>query len=291
MCNELGRDSIYLKINFEIKSLYLSCPWDDKAIRRLIGDGKIAPRLVGSDEREHSSYRECPICFLHYSQINMTGCCKAYICSECYLQIKPQKDNNNCENSCCPFCTSPKLVVSVAQELNETEKKKIEEEQEEQIRLMKKASTVSNTSDKEENGFGKSLERHTSRLRSDSTVSSTSEDENTSKMMSAEERQLLEEEMKQQHLHPLTRQIEIEAEERRQEHDNLHRRRNINNINARLSRFRDGSALHRSLITHGASRSRMGTGRRREVNIFHYFTHYTNALHYIERLESSCRSI
>jgi len=100
-------------------SLYASCQWDDKAIRRLIGDGKLAARLKGSEDGASSTDHECPICFFNYSEINVTKCCHASICTECYLQVKPQKSSSknkqgkvNQHN--CPFCNAARLQVCVA---------------------------------------------------------------------------------------------------------------------------------------------------------------------------------
>jgi len=44
-------------------SLYQSCPWENKAARKLILERKIAPRYPGSDIQCSDSY-ECPICFM-----------------------------------------------------------------------------------------------------------------------------------------------------------------------------------------------------------------------------------
>lgn len=267
----LGLSKTELDKRCKPSGLYPTCPWDEKVIRRLIGDGRLAARQVGVDERIQLCYHECPICFLHYSQINMTSCCKAYICTECYLQIRPQKEKDNI----CPYCTEPNMSIVVAKDLTDKELKKKEEEEqrviEAQIRAQKSMSE--NDSDKE-NEFGKSLEK-LRRLRSDSTMSGSSEGSDRTNSsagsnmvvaMSADERKELEDEMKKQHLHPLARQIEREAEERRREHDQNYRRTN----GSRLNRFgRDGSglaaSLHRSLLAsrREASRGHIG-GRRRE---------------------------
>mmetsp|Transcript_14748 Transcript_14748/g.22885 ORF Transcript_14748/g.22885 Transcript_14748/m.22885 type:complete len:526 (-) Transcript_14748:1808-3385(-) len=119
--------------------LYASCSWDDRAIRRLIGDGKLAARIKGSDHRNDVLSEDCPICFLYYSKINITGCCKAHICSECFLQVRPQKVTPS-KPAVCPFCNSNKLSVKIAQLTDETAMKREEEEQnviEAQIRARK----------------------------------------------------------------------------------------------------------------------------------------------------------
>ena len=93
--------------------LYPTTPWEPRAIRRLIGDGKLAARLKGTDGRVDPADQECPICFLHYGQVNLTKCCAATVCTECYLQVRPQKDKHNTSHPC-PFCNAPKLSVKVA---------------------------------------------------------------------------------------------------------------------------------------------------------------------------------
>eukprot|EP00563_Minutocellus_polymorphus_P016195 CAMPEP_0181057320 /NCGR_PEP_ID=MMETSP1070-20121207/20186_1 /TAXON_ID=265543 /ORGANISM="Minutocellus polymorphus, Strain NH13" /LENGTH=598 /DNA_ID=CAMNT_0023136723 /DNA_START=590 /DNA_END=2386 /DNA_ORIENTATION=- len=91
--------------------LYPATPWDARTIRRLVGDGKLAARLRGTDARVNSTDQECPICFLHYAQVNITKCCTATVCTECYLQVRPQKEKNTAP---CPFCNAPKVAVRVA---------------------------------------------------------------------------------------------------------------------------------------------------------------------------------
>lgn len=86
-------------------------------IRRLIGDGKLAPRLKGQEKRIHRGDSECPICFLHYRYVNRTKCCQAVLCTECYLQVKPQKE----KCSVCPFCNQSKFTVAPAEPLTNAE--------------------------------------------------------------------------------------------------------------------------------------------------------------------------
>ena len=70
----LGLTKAELDLACQPSGLYPSCEWDAKQIRRLIGDGRLAPRLKGSDSRCTKSDRECPICFMLYSQSNVTKC-------------------------------------------------------------------------------------------------------------------------------------------------------------------------------------------------------------------------
>ena len=87
--------------------LYETCEWEPKQIRRLISNGQLAARLRGTDSRLSKTDRECPICFMYYSETNISKCCNATLCTECYLQIKPGKDRY----CICPFCNNPKMQV------------------------------------------------------------------------------------------------------------------------------------------------------------------------------------
>jgi hypothetical protein len=103
----------YYVIPTQRHRLYPQCPWEDKQIRRLIGDGKVAARLKGLEVRRAETDTECPICFLHYAQVNQTKCCQASLCTECYLQVRAPK-----EKVVCPFCNASHLAVSLAQTLS-----------------------------------------------------------------------------------------------------------------------------------------------------------------------------
>lgn len=132
--NLLGLSKAELDARCQPSGLYPSCPWDDKAIRRLIGDGKLAARQLGTERRENVTDVECPICFLHYSVINKTKCCHAYVCTECYLQVRPQKlptlkNGKTAPGSPCPFCNATNLRVEPAVTLSMEEiNQRIQEE-------------------------------------------------------------------------------------------------------------------------------------------------------------------
>lgn len=66
----------------------------------MIGDGKLASRKSQGDY-------ECLICFCTYQEINTTVCCSNEICTECYLQVKPQRSSN----VQCPFCNHNRVKV------------------------------------------------------------------------------------------------------------------------------------------------------------------------------------
>lgn len=67
--------------------LYESCPWDDRTVKRLVMDKKIAPRCRGVEAVSEEAHVECPICFMGHTHINRSVCCNKPICTECVLQI------------------------------------------------------------------------------------------------------------------------------------------------------------------------------------------------------------
>jgi len=121
----LGLSRSELDAKCQPSGLYESCEWEPKQIRRLISNGQLAARLKGSDARLAKTDRECPICFMYYSESNVTKCCNATVCTECYLQIKSQKDRN----TTCPFCNNPKMTVTVQRLMDECDVAKREEDE------------------------------------------------------------------------------------------------------------------------------------------------------------------
>lgn len=244
-------------------SLYESCQWEERAIRKLVAEGKAAPRLKGHDSRSSKAELECPICFLYYEQLNTTKCCNAYICTECYLQVRPQKE----KHSTCPYCNHPKLSIQIAGKLSQSQ---IQKETEEQLRIEQArrradsvskqqqehgdensdANSSSNASTNRGNnggGFGASLEQDSRvalfRARSESYASAaSSESTNNGEAeinliqaiaMSPEERRRLENEMRNQNSHPLALQMEAEAEQRRMQHERAYNRNNYSSQDGR----------------------------------------------------------
>jgi hypothetical protein len=221
--------------------------------------------------RTPEATQECPICFLYYEDINTTKCCSANICTECFLQVRPQKD----KHSACPFCNQQKLNISVAQRLTEQQimDREKEEQQVNEARIRARGGDSSNNSNNtasegaksepikipDSNGFGSSLERDSrvamSRKRSESFASSDHSTHETnsytdasmiqSMAMTPEERRRLEAEMRNQNLHPLALQVEAEAQQRVQQNERAYHRshshtdrRSSSDINERPSRRR-----------------------------------------------------
>jgi hypothetical protein len=119
--------------------LYESCSWEYRAIRRLIRAGKLAGRLRGKDNRETGKEHECPICTLHYDEINMLKCCNAMICTECFLQLEDPKERDKP----CPFCKTKHMSLVVAKGLDEVDKLKREEEEQKVMEATIQARTNS----------------------------------------------------------------------------------------------------------------------------------------------------
>jgi hypothetical protein len=207
-------------------------------IRKLVGDGRLAARVPGEDERLQSNAVECPICFLYYNQINLTDCCSAFCCTECFLQLKPPDGKKNgsdtssspsskkgssnkvAQAGCdCPFCNAPRVMVKMSS--NQANLSKIAEREEEEQRIIEakiRASLevkdniskdgisplVAPDDNNADRRFGQSLTR---------LASFKGETEQGVLVASVDERKQLEDEMKQQHQHPLVRRIQEEAEE------------------------------------------------------------------------------
>lgn len=142
----LGLSRAELDKRCKPSGLYESCSWDDRTIRRLIADGKLSARQVGTEERTCPTHQECPICFLHYNQINSLTCCHANICTECYLQVASDVKG---DTKSCPFCNNEKMSVVVATGLNVEEVRRREEEEqrviEAAIRARNKCKDCSST--------------------------------------------------------------------------------------------------------------------------------------------------
>ena len=134
------------------------------------------------------------------------------------MQVRPQKE----KAAACPFCNSPRLNIKVAKTMDAAA---VEERQSnEQKVLDAKIRARGSSSDENNGGFGSSLEQNTAvrlmRARSESMSSSTGGDNDVASVaMTPEDRHVLEEEIRSQHTHPLARQVEQEAEERRIENE------------------------------------------------------------------------
>ena len=202
------------------RSLYPSCPWDDKAIRRLIGDGKLAGRYKGSDDG-----LECPICFFSYPHVNQTLCCQGLLCTECFLQIKPQK-----KGTPCPFCNHPKLSVKICKDSPE----------EEEVILETKSSTEAPPEESvfrdRTSSFGSEVAEPTRLVRE----RSTSMDDTPT--LDPAERLALEESMRAQQFHPLSQRLAQEEAERRIQNEQSYQTERLQNLRSRREHGR--RALH-----------------------------------------------
>lgn len=187
-------------------------------IRRLIGDGKLAARLKGSDDGASKSDVECPICFLNYTETNLTSCCAANICTECFLQVKPQQGGK----TGCPFCKETNLRVSVAKpnpknvglesplsyQTPERPARDTVETPEQADTVPRRVATDGSSTG---SGFGSSLEQHVKSSR----PNIVSDDSSSSLALTPDERKRLESQVKSQNFHPLAMRLQQEEEERR----------------------------------------------------------------------------
>lgn len=234
--------------------LYKSCAWDDRTIRRLIGDGKVAARLVGSDERASCRDKECPICFLHYAEVNLLKCCKAMICTECYLQVQCPVTRGNP----CPFCNKPKMTIMIANNLVDEEVIRKEEEEQRMIEAAIRAKLQGENgglslSSTPTSSFGSNLEQEMrARTRS---MSSEVHDEMGIIAISPDDRRALEEEMMSQTSHPLLQQMAIDAEQERERHEMQHFERTLERM--RTSRQHLDTLMRRLRLSRGSGSSPM----------------------------------
>ncbi|KAH8957571.1 hypothetical protein BDL97_07G098500 [Sphagnum fallax] len=83
-----------------LQGLYPSRDIDQRKLRRLILDSKLAPCYPGGEEPA-VELEECPICFLHYPSLNRSKCCTKGICTECFLQMQSP---NVTRPTQCPYC-------------------------------------------------------------------------------------------------------------------------------------------------------------------------------------------
>ena len=83
--------------------LYDTCAWDNKILKQLITTKRLAPIFKGHQD-ERPDFDECPICMLYYPYLNCSRCCKKYICTECYLQIRKPPGTEGEKESSCPYC-------------------------------------------------------------------------------------------------------------------------------------------------------------------------------------------
>ncbi|RWW12786.1 hypothetical protein GW17_00023531 [Ensete ventricosum] len=108
MGNKIGRrrqvvDDKYTKP----QGLYQHPDIDQKKLRKLILESKLAPCYPGTEECA-LDLEECPICFLYYPSLNRSRCCMKGICTECFLQMKPPDATRPTQ---CPFCKTSNYAV------------------------------------------------------------------------------------------------------------------------------------------------------------------------------------
>ncbi|CAI9757152.1 unnamed protein product [Fraxinus pennsylvanica] len=129
MGNKLGKkrqlvDDKYTKP----QGLYQIKDVDQKKLRKLILDSKLAPCYPG-DEECGCDLEECPICFLYYPSLNRSRCCTKGICTECFLQLRTP---NSTRPTQCPFCKMLNYAVEY-RGIRTKEEKSFEQIEEQQV--------------------------------------------------------------------------------------------------------------------------------------------------------------
>jgi hypothetical protein len=210
-------------VSLFVSRLYKTCQWEDKVLRRLIGDGKLASRKTTTSTTTPTSTAaggapsslasitaasswECPICFCNYDEINRTICCEKEICTECYLQLKPPQKNINVP---CPFCVGQKLKV---ERCLETPPKS--------ATTTAVNNTTTNTTtgaEEEKDSAGDRPHQHNSGTTAPSSPlpSSLEQPRPTAYCLTPEQRQKLEAKVAEQQIHPLAARLAQEEAERR----------------------------------------------------------------------------
>ncbi|MFS7979941.1 putative transcription factor C2H2 family [Helianthus anomalus] len=108
MGNKLGRKEHLVDEKYtRPQGLYEHKDVDHKKLRKLILESKLAPCYPGADDDCSFDLDECPICFLYYPSLNRSRCCMKGICTECFLQMKP----DSTLLSQCPFCKTFNYAV------------------------------------------------------------------------------------------------------------------------------------------------------------------------------------
>ncbi|KAL7129326.1 hypothetical protein ABFS83_13G059300 [Erythranthe nasuta] len=108
MGNKLGRRRQVVDEKYtRPQGLYQHKDVDQKKLRKLILDSKLAPCFPGDDDCS-CDLEECPICFLYYPSLNRSRCCMKGICTECFLQMKTP---NSTRPTQCPFCKTSNYAV------------------------------------------------------------------------------------------------------------------------------------------------------------------------------------
>ena len=128
------------------QGLYSSHNLNLKKLKKLIVAGKLAPCYPGQEGAEVAAEAgsdkgtsrvsvakgtyaaqgygdivldECPICFLNYPYLNVSRCCRACICTECFLQVKAPAEGQSVQ---CPFCKSHGYSVEFRGQKTEAER-------------------------------------------------------------------------------------------------------------------------------------------------------------------------
>ncbi|XP_064959727.1 E3 ubiquitin-protein ligase GW2-like isoform X1 [Musa acuminata AAA Group] len=129
MGNKIGRRRQVVDDKYtRPQGLYQHPDIDQKKLRKLILESKLAPCYPGSEERA-IDLEDCPICFLYYPGLNRSRCCMKGICTECFLQMKPPDATRPTQ---CPFCKTSNYAVEY-RGVKTKEEKSMEEVEEQKV--------------------------------------------------------------------------------------------------------------------------------------------------------------
>ncbi|XP_042390570.1 E3 ubiquitin-protein ligase GW2-like isoform X1 [Zingiber officinale] len=129
MGNKIGRKRQVVDEQYtRPQGLYQHRGIDQKKLRKLILESKLAPCYPGCDEYA-LDLEECPICFWYYPSLNRSRCCMKEICTECFLQMKPP---NVTRPTLCPFCKTSNYAVEY-HGMKTKEEKGMEEVEEQKV--------------------------------------------------------------------------------------------------------------------------------------------------------------
>ncbi|KAM3241406.1 hypothetical protein ACQJBY_054400 [Aegilops geniculata] len=128
------------------QGLYEHRDIDQKKLRKLILEAKLAPCYPGADDAAGGDLEECPICFLYYPSLNRSKCCSKGICTECFLQMKPTHTARPTQYPSYHLCSCFKYPVLEEQKVIEAQMRMRQQAlQDEEDKMKRKQSRCSSS--------------------------------------------------------------------------------------------------------------------------------------------------
>jgi hypothetical protein len=82
--------------------LYETCKWDQRVVRRLVLEGRLAPRTKGEEDSVDIS-QECPICFLvragMYIRMHVARACSKVIVADVDDRVRMRLHMSECTHT------------------------------------------------------------------------------------------------------------------------------------------------------------------------------------------------